>query len=87
VKKAGVQDRSSLYQEWSNFAIGRHTANLVLAYGTDNKLVTSQVAFYVWPWRIMAIIAGILFAIIFFLTVGKRSYEKSVIRRYERSKK
>jgi hypothetical protein len=87
VKDASGGNSSALYREWSNFAIGRHTANLVLAYGTDNKLVTATAAFYVWPWRIMLIAVGILAFIILFLTVGKSAWEKSVIRKYERMKK
>jgi hypothetical protein len=84
VKKDGIENSSALYQEWVNFAIGKHKANLVLAYGTDNKLVTANATFYVWPWRIMLITILALVAIVFILTFGKRSWEKGVIKKYEK---
>jgi hypothetical protein len=84
LKQKGGEGQSALWNEWHNFAIGRHKAQLVLLYGTDNKMVTSEVAFYVWPWRLILIAVGILALIILMLTVGKNSWERAVIRKYER---
>lgn len=81
------QAHSALWNEWNNFAIGKHKAQLVLTYGVGNKTVSGEVSFYVWPWRLMSIALGILLLVIFMLTIGKKSYEKSVIRKYERRRR
>jgi hypothetical protein len=83
-KQEGGATQSALWNEWHNFAIGRHKAQLVLLYGNDNKMVTGELAFYVWPWRLICIALGILLLIIFLFTIGKNSFERSIIRKYER---
>lgn len=82
-KTEGGENKSGIWNEWNNFAFGKHTARLVLLYGADNKMLTSEVSFYVWPWRLMTICAGALLVLLFLLTVGKRAWERSIIRRYE----
>lgn len=82
--KTNGENHSALWNEWHNFAIGRHKATLVLLYGSDNKMVTGDLAFYVWPWRLILIAIGILLSIFFILTIGKRSWERAIIRSYER---
>jgi hypothetical protein len=86
VKSQGGEGKSALWNEWHNFAIGRHKAQLVLTYGLDNKTVTGELAFYVWPWRIMLIVLGALAFIVLALTVGKRAWVRSIIRKYERQR-
>ena len=83
-KKEGGEKQSALWNEWHNFAIGRHKAQLVMLYGTENKMVSGNLAFYVWPWRLICIALGILLLILFIFTIGKNSFERAVIKKYER---
>ncbi len=79
---------SGLEREWKNFAIGKHTATLVLNYGrATGQVVSEQRVFYVWPWRLM-IVSGIVLLILAVLWVIRRKmFAKGVIARYEEAKR
>lgn len=88
-KKDLPENASELEKEWHNFGIGKYEATLVLAYGSDNKLVTDVRTFYVWPWRLIIIFAGgLLFLIAVFILLGQiqrrnleRKLEKKIAKK------
>lgn len=86
-KDAGGEKQSALWNEWHNFAIGQHKARLVMQYGSENKTVSKELTFFVWPWRLICIALGILLLIIFIFSIGKRSFERAIIRKYERMRR
>jgi hypothetical protein len=60
--------------EWNNFAFGRYSAKLKLAYGTKGEVATASYAFWVFPWQLLLLLLVIL-VILFFLV-------RFIIRRY-----
>lgn len=60
---AGANTFWGKYQnQKENYALGKYTANLTLAYGTAGKIITAQTNFWVIPWHV--IIVNLIFAII-----------------------
>ena len=87
-QKSPVQDGwSELQKEWHNFAVGKHTATLVLNYGQDNKIVTDVREFYVWPWRLLSIYGVLAVLVIVLIVLWKRRYDRVLFRRFERINK
>jgi hypothetical protein len=76
-----------LKKEWSNFAIGKYKATLVLTYGGDNQLVTQEREFYVLPWRLMTIfgVGGAFLLLILFGVL--RGYNRMIISQHEKKQK
>lgn len=66
---------TELKNEWNNFALGKFTAELNLAYGKEGKSVTAQTSFWVFPWRVCLVALLILIAAIIAIVL----YNKMVI--------
>lgn len=65
--------------EWSNFAIGRYSANLNLNYGSSST--NSNFAFYIFPWQMLLELIAILIIGSFILIKLIRRYNNWVIKR------
>ncbi len=72
-EKAGYQ--------WKNFAFGRYTAKLGIAYGQNNENVFGSYSFYVIPWQLLTIIIIVALLLWFILHFGIRRYNKYIIKR------
>jgi len=72
-KAAGLQ--------FKNFAFGRYTAQLAVAYGEDNSVELSKTSFYVFPWQllILVIVGGTI--LYFGLSRGLRYYNAWIIKK------
>ncbi|MDD4995143.1 MAG: hypothetical protein PHW53_01590 [Patescibacteria group bacterium] len=61
---------TELKNEWNNFAIGKYTAALDLSYGVEGKNLTTETAFWVFPWHVclaaLLILIGTIVAIILY---------------------
>ncbi len=74
---------AEMKREWSNFAIGKYKALLVVNYGKSNQVLSEEREFTVWPWRLMTAF-GIAAVLVVLMFVGlMRTYNKAVIRKYE----
>lgn len=75
--------------QWSNFALGKYTASLNIAYGnSSDKGATAQVSFWMVPWHLLSVVGAflvlflggmVIIAIIvalFLLKVGNRGKKK-----------
>lgn len=71
---AGFIDK--LKAEWAGFAIGRYTATLRGAYGSQGAPLAASVSFWIVPWRLLlAALVGII-ALLFLI----KGYNKLVVR-------
>jgi hypothetical protein len=71
------------FYEWRNFAFGRYTAVLGLAFGENNSqhAQSSKIAFWVFPWHLLVLILIVVF-FVWFITRGLlRMYARSIERR------
>lgn len=69
-------DESVIGNRW---LFGRYTAELVMTYGTDGKTTTSQLSFWVIPYKLLAgIILGLL-VLFFVLRLALRRYNEYII--------
>ncbi|OIO52046.1 hypothetical protein COY93_03440 [Candidatus Uhrbacteria bacterium CG_4_10_14_0_8_um_filter_58_22] len=82
----GNEETGPLEMEFRNFALGKYTARLVISYGTSSQVLLSERTFYVWPWRLMLVIGVGLIALLIILAALKRVYDRSLIRRFSRTK-
>ena len=85
-KNAIESGASEWSKEWNNFALGRYTAKLTAAYGTENKTVTATAVFWVFPWMVMIVGAVVLIAFLLVLALLIRSYNRHIINKYARGK-
>jgi hypothetical protein len=71
-------------QERSNFAFGRYTAQLNLAFGQDKSVHTARLAFWVIPWALL--IVYLILLIILLIIIGRlfRMYNRWVIHNYHK---
>ncbi len=67
--------------QWSNFAFGRYTADMALAYGSANEQVNGTVSFFVIPWQLLIVIVFGLAIILFILLYGIKRYNRFIIQR------
>ncbi len=70
--------------QWSNFAFGRYTADLSLAYGSSNEEVNGVVSFFVFPWQLLTVIILSAAIILFILLFGIKRYNRFIITRARR---
>ena len=81
-KQPGTDVQSpSLVREWSNFAFGRYTARLSVAYGSDQKFLQAEMDFWVLPWRVLALAAFGALVIVLGGGIGIRKYNRWIGRR------
>jgi hypothetical protein len=60
---------------------GRYTAKLTVTYGTDKKVLTDSLSFWVIPFRLIAIVIIVLIGGFFGLRYGLRRYNRAVVAR------
>jgi hypothetical protein len=78
---------SPLEKEFYNFAIGKYKVELLLNYGSTNQVLVQEKEFFVWPWRLMIIFGVGVLILLIGAWFGKRSYDKSLMRRFEKMKR
>lgn len=78
---------AGLKHELKNFGFGKYKAELFLNYGSQNKIVSDVREFTIWPWRTILVLVVGLILVVTLLVVWKRSYDRAIIRKYERMKK
>lgn len=72
--------------EWRNFAVGIYRAKVVASFGAANQTVKSNtVYFIVFPWELILLILIISIPIYFILRTILRRYNRSVIRKAQKS--
>lgn len=88
-RKRLPKDASEFIQEWSNFALGRYTATLVLNYGDPGaqKLISAVTDFWVFPWMVLLGLLLFLAALALLIRYLGRRYNRMIISRYETMKK
>lgn len=60
---------------------GRYTANLALTYGSTNQKLTSQIVFWVIPWKLILAILLLIIAIILVFRSGLKRYNKHIVEK------
>lgn len=68
-----------------NFAFGKYTADLSLAYGT-NKSLSANTSFWVFPTQVIVVQLILWIIIIILIVFGLRKYNDWLISRYEMGK-
>ena len=72
--------------EWHNFALGRFSANLDIAYGASNNIaLKAKTAFWVIPWQLLIIILIVAFLVFLVLKVLIKSYNSFIIKKAKES--
>ncbi|MBI4426673.1 MAG: hypothetical protein HY567_03785 [Candidatus Kerfeldbacteria bacterium] len=72
-----------LADEWKNFGLGSYTAEAVVTYGQNDRVITATTKFTVFPWRLFLLIAVIVVVLIWLLVKGIKSYNAMIVRRAE----
>lgn len=66
--------------EWKNFAFGYYTANISLAYGTnDDQTSTAKAGFFVFPWHLILVIVIALFILIQIVHRVRNHYRRNLM--------
>lgn len=76
-----------LGNEWRNFALGKYTAQVALAYGNATPQQDgATVTFWVVPWRVLIVSLIILTGLTFGLIFGIKKYNSWIIKKAQASK-
>jgi hypothetical protein len=68
--------------EWRNFALGRYTASVELAYGSRQEQIRSQdVHFWVIPWRILLLALGVFMAFVILVKIYNAIVVRAALRK------
>lgn len=67
--------------EKNNFALGKYTASLSLAYGERKKNVQAEVSFWVFPWHLLLVYAIVILFVIVFLVLAIKRYNAWIINK------
>ena len=84
--KISDEEMGPIETEFRNFALGKYTARLVISYGTTSQVLAAERTVYVWPWRLMLVIGVGLIALLIILVALKRAYDRSLIKKFSRTK-
>lgn len=71
---------SELKNEWSNFAIGRYTAEVQGTYGSTHRPIVATASFWVIPWRILLAAALLVLAILLCVKMYNRMVINAVLK-------
>lgn len=74
---------SEFRKEWSSFALGGYTAEVVATYGSTNQNMTATYHLTVMPWLVIIFLLVVIILIIVLLVVGIRHYNASIIKKAE----
>lgn len=77
---------AELVNEFRNFAIGPQRATLALAYGTQGKILTSHLEFWVFPWHIILVGLVILLLVIGIFMLYNRAVVNQAMKKIERKR-
>lgn len=69
-------------QEKENYAFGKYSAEMNLAYGTAGKMLTATTSFWVIPWHVIIVNIIILVIVVVVLYFGLKRYNKWLIKKY-----
>ncbi len=69
--------------QYRNFAFGKYTANLDLAFGEKGK-TTSTISFYIIPWHLISLVVLVLFAVYIITHIAIKRHDKAIIERLRR---
>jgi hypothetical protein len=70
-----------LSYEWHNFAFGHFTANLAIAYGSQNKTLEADTSFWVIPWQLLIVIIIIALLALWILKKLLTGYNSWIIKK------
>lgn len=68
----------------NKFMFGRYTAQLTVTYGDKNQTTSSNLTFWILPWKLIAAIIVGLIALWFILRILIRRYNEYIVRRSRR---
>lgn len=78
-------EKKSFFEEakyqWNNFALGRYTAELGIAYGSQNQNVVAKYSIFVFPWQLILVELIILIVVIAILYFGIKGYNSWIIKK------
>ena len=84
----GAQTFWGKYREQKeNYAFGKYTADLNLAYGTAGKTLMSSVSFWVIPWNIILVNLLIVVIIVVIAYYGVKKYNDWILKKYAKKAK
>lgn len=63
----------------AGFKLGLYTATLVVNYGNPAQSVTSQISFWIVPWKTLLVLAAILVILILILVFAIKRYNRWII--------
>lgn len=86
VKNVLEEGASEWRQEWNNFAFGRYSAELNVAYGQSSKSITVRTAFWVFPWMVTIVGLVVIGAAFFLLRLLLAAYKRRIINQYTQGK-
>jgi hypothetical protein len=72
---------SNVSYQWKNFAIGLYSANLNVAYGTNNQHAKATVFFFVFPWQLALVMLIIAILVIWGGGAILKRYNKFIIEK------
>ncbi|MFH2136533.1 MAG: hypothetical protein ABII19_02795 [Patescibacteria group bacterium] len=73
---------SEWQKERENFAWGKYTATVILNYGVDNRVVTAEKSFWVFPWLVTLFYLVSVVIVVLLLTSGVKKYNKWLLKKY-----
>lgn len=65
--------------EQNNFALGRYTAKLNLAYGDQNQTIEETIEFWIFPWQLMLVYLSTAIFLILALIFLVREYNRWIV--------
>jgi hypothetical protein len=72
---------SNVNYQWKNFAIGLYSANLNVAYGTNNQHAKATVFFFVFPWQLALVMLIIIVLLVWGGGLIIKRYNKFIIEK------
>lgn len=89
MKSATDQSNKGFFKElglqWNNFAFGPYTATVNLTYGQSKQALVASTKVTIIPWALMIIELLVIAILVMVLVLGIRGYNKSIIRKAQRS--
>lgn len=74
-------------EQKENYAFGKYTADLSLAYGTAGKTLVASTSFWVIPWNIILVNLLIVIILVVIIYFGVKKYNAWLLKKYAKKTK
>lgn len=77
-----IREFNVAWQKENLLTLGKYKATVNISYGHDNKNITAQKTFWIFPWKIIVVFLIGLLTLVLVILIGIKKYNKWLLKKY-----